>query len=310
MKAIKKLSVSTEKGKRHLYKALSLFFSISLWFYVLNSEPLEVEKIVDVTLLNPPDLAVVNLPPSEVTVKLRGSRAFMNNLFKSGEKIVIDLKNYPVKNSDGFNVNLSASDVPVPFGVDVLEIHPHQFKVQLDREIRKKVPLRAQLIGDLPAELKLMESSISPEEVMIRGPVEIMRKVTSLRTTEIVRSELQGEGEVRVGIADLDPRISIEDSGPYAWNYKVRPNRANFTLKNIDIRFLTTSTRFRAATKAVSLDVLAPDGIDLKKSDVQVVAEIPDGASGKLNVKLRAILPDGVYLRQINPETISVMVGR
>ncbi len=308
MKTIKKLSVSGEKGKRHLYKVLSLFFAISLWFYVLNSEPLVVEKSIDLSLINPPDLAVVNLPPTEVKVKLRGSRAFMNNLFRNGEKITVDLKNYPVKNDDGFNVNLNPSDVPVPFGITVLEIHPHQFKVQLDREIRKKVPLRPSFVGDLPAELKLMESSMSPAEVMIKGPLDVMRKVTSLRTTDIVRSELQGEGEVRVAIADLDPRVALEDSGPYAWNYKVRPNKANFTLKNIGIRFLTSSTGFRAQTKAVSLDVLAPEGVDLKKSDVQVVAEIPDGSKGKLNVKLRAILPDGVYLRQINPETISVIV--
>lgn len=310
MRVVKKLSVSTEKGRRHLYKALSLFFSISLWFYVLNSEPLEVEKVVGLTYLSPPDLAVANLPPREVRVKLKGSRAFMNNLFKQDEKIVVDLNNYPVREPSGFNVNLGVGDVPVPFGVDVLEINPHQFKIVLDREIRKKVPLRAQLTGDLPSELKLMDSSMSPENVMIKGPVEIMRKVTSLKTTAIDRTDLQGEGEVRVGISDLDPRLEVDDSGPYAWNYKIRPNKANLTLKNIDIRFLTTSTSFRAATKAVSLDVLAPEGIELKQSDVQVVAEIPDGSQGKLTVKLRAILPDGVYLRQINPETISVIVRR
>lgn len=310
MRVVKKLSVSTEKGRRHLYKFLSVFFALSLWFYVLNSEPLEVEKMVGLTFISPPDLAVVNLPPREVKVKLRGSRAFMNNLFKQDEKIVVDLTDYPVRDTSGFNVNLGVGDVPVPFGVDVLEINPHQFKVVLEREIKKRVPLRPQLSGDLPAELKLMESSMSPEEVMISGPVEIMRKVTSLKTTTIDRTELQGEGEVRVGIVDLDPRVSLEDSGPYAWNYKVKPNKANLTLKNIDIRFLTTSSSFRATTKSVSLDVLAPEGVVLKKSDVQVVAEIPDGSQGKLSVKLRAILPEGVYLRQINPETISVIVRR
>jgi YbbR domain-containing protein len=44
----------------------------------------------------------------------------------------------------------------------------------------------------------------------------------------------------------------------------------------------------------------------LRSSEVSVIADIPDNASGNVKVKLRAQLPDGVNLLQIHPEFINV----
>ena len=46
----------------------------------------------------------------------------------------------------------------------------------------------------------------------------------------------------------------------------------------------------------------------MKNSDVQVIADIPEAATGKTRVKLKAVLPEGIHLLKIHPEYIDVSV--
>jgi len=79
-------------------------------------------------------------------------------------------------------------------------------------------------------------------------------------------------------------------------------------VKNIKVKFLTDQLNFKSSHERVSLDVLVTEEKKeaLRESDILVIAEIPDNASGNLEIKLRASLPDGVNLLQIHPEFINV----
>src|SRR5690606_13626934 len=93
-------------------------------------------------------------------------------------------------------------------------------------------------------------------------------------------------------------------------HYKVKPKKANLTLKNIPVRFLSTSTRINSKVKEVALDVLVPEQSEglLTKDKVQVIADVPEGKRGQVQVDLRAVLPEGVHLLQIHPASINITV--
>lgn len=299
-----------QKNNRRLFKIMAVFFSLTIWFYVLNSEPYELDKEIPLRFFTPTGLAVSNLTPLTVQVKLKGSRAFMQNLFSNEEKIFLNLRDPQFVGLNEYEAVILPSDVPVPFGVEVLEITPNIVNIRLEREITKEVPVRMQLTGDLAPELRLIKQDLVPEKMMISGPVEVMRRISQLKTTPVAQSSLEGEGEIRIGLADLDPRVTLLEppASGFLFQYSVKARTANLTIKNIKIKFLASQQDFISKQKEVAVDILAPEGRSLRESEVQVIAEIPDESKGVTAVKLRAILPEGVHLLQIHPETINVTV--
>ncbi|MCR9204785.1 MAG: CdaR family protein, partial [Halobacteriovoraceae bacterium] len=239
--------------------------------------------------------------------RIKGSRAFVQNLDFNKEKVIVDLRDYPY-NQETFAVTFERSMVRLPFGVEVLELTPKQVVLSLEREIRKKIPVRVRTVGEVGKDLKLVSKEYSPREFMIRGPYSILKKTTILNTIPIDLSVLEGSGELQLPLEKMDSRILVEEKRNVELSYVIKPNKANLTLKNVDIRFLTKHSKFTTSTDKVSMDVLVSEERKdaLRSSEVSVIADIPDNASGNVKVKLRAQLPDGVNLLQIHPEFINV----
>ena len=296
-----------ETKSRHMLKVISLVCAVTMWFYVLNSEPLEVEKRVPLAMITPSGLAINVEIPTTVKVKLKGSRAFVQDLDLSQEKLIVDLRDYPYT-QETFAVTFEKNMVRLPFGVEVQDIEPKQVVLSLEREIKKLVPIRLRTVGEVGKDLKLVEKSFQPKQFLIRGPYGVLKKTVLLNTLPVDLSTLEGKGELRLPLENVDRRIVIEEKRDVAFSYTIRPNKANLTLKNINISFLTKHTRFQSSDQRVALDVLvSSDRKDaMRSSEVKVIAEIPDNAKGKVRIKLRAELPDGVNLLQIHPEFINV----
>jgi YbbR domain-containing protein len=301
------MSVKQGSPSKHMLKVISLIVSMTLWFYVLNSEPLEVDRRVPLVFIKPPGLAINVEIPKSVKVKVKGSRAFVQGIDLSQEKLIVDLKDFPYS-QETFAVTFESSMVRLPFGVEVLEIQPKQVMLSLEREINKFVPVRVRSVGEIGKDLKLVQKSFKPKRFKIRGPYTVLKKIGLLETVPVDLSTLEGEGGVRLGLEKVDGRVLIEDKKDIEYSYLVKPNKANFTLKNVEISFLTKHTRFKASSVKAALDVLVSDGqkSSFTQGQVKVIAEIPDSKRGNVKVKLRATLPDGVNLLQIHPEFINV----
>ncbi|MFT6604580.1 MAG: hypothetical protein ACJARO_002103, partial [Bacteriovoracaceae bacterium] len=106
MSGIKSQKIQSEKFRRHLLKLLAVLFSFSLWFYVLNSESLEVQVKLPLVLIPPEGMAISEIPPSDLLIKVKGSRAFVRNLFNDNEKVFINLKRRGSKTKNGMLVKV------------------------------------------------------------------------------------------------------------------------------------------------------------------------------------------------------------
>jgi len=295
---------------KHFVKVISLVMSILFWFYVISSEPIKINRKVHISFIVPQGLAIGNPVSSEIDVTLKGARAFLANLFVKEEKIFIDLKSFSYKKKKPFPVFINSSDIPVPLGVKVIAITPNKIELVLEKKIFKKVPIQAVLAGEVSQDLELIKSYTTPKFLLIGGPRELMRTISKLYTVPIDTTVLKDKGSLKVNLADLDRRIDYKNKKNIEYIYHIRPKKANLTLKNIKIRFLTSSRKIFSRNKFVSLSVLDTEGGNrvIKKTDVQVIADIPEGAVGKVRVKLKAVLPPGIHLSKIHPEFIDVSV--
>lgn len=309
MNGVRSQKIQSERVRRHLLKLLAVLFSFCLWFYVLNSESLEVEVKLPLVLIPPTGMAISELPPSEVLVKVKGSRAFVRNLFNDNEKVFINLKRRGSKTNNGTFVKILPSDIPHPLGVQVTQILPAELTIKMEKRKTKKLALKPFLVGEVPSQLELLKYELVPSSLKVSGPRKLITSLSSLETSPIDLQKLEGDGRIKVLLKELDPRLRAEEEFTEAeFLFRVKPKKANFTLKNINILFLTSSSSFVAKVRTASIDVLIPEGADLKLTtkDVKLVAEIPDGSTGEIRIKLKAELPEGVHLLQIYPETITV----
>lgn len=212
-----------EKTQRHTLKIISIFFAISLWFYVLNSEPIELERKMNVEFILPKGYAIASQTERQLNLKLKGSKAFIGNVFSKEEKIMVDLNPYFKKYGKHFKVTYHPSQITVPFGVDVLEISPKESQVELDRLVQMELPITVQYIGSMPYDRKFIEIGIEPSNVMISGPIEVMRKVSHVQTNPVNLSNIdREEGTISLPLEDLDPRLKFEEKPKVKLKYKVQ----------------------------------------------------------------------------------------
>ena len=212
-----------EKAQRHTLKIISIFFAVSLWFYVLNSEPVEVEKKIQIEFLLPKGYAVSSNTERQIQLKLKGSKAFIGNVFSNKEKLVIDLVPYFKKFGKNFKVQYLPSQISVPFGVDILEMQPQEAKVEIDRLVQMELPVRIHYIGNMAYDRKFKEVNIDPHNVMVSGPIEVIRKLSHVETNPVNLSTIdKEEGILTVPLEELDPRLTFEENPRVKLKYKVQ----------------------------------------------------------------------------------------
>ena len=289
-----------------MLRIISLLGAMSLWFYVVNSEPIEIEHKMPLRVQTVNGFAQSNIIPKEIKVRFRGPRTFMKNITQTKTPVKIKVTDPSLEKASLVTIN--SEDIPIPFGVEIVDYSPREFEVDWDREIKKYVPLKPQLVGELAQELKL-SSTLASKEVLISGARSVLKGIGKMNSRAIDISLLEGKGELLLTYDDIDPQIKISPKNRVVMKYEILPNRANFTLKNLAIRFNTTTSRFSASTTKVSMDVLIfGEKGNLTEGQVKVVADIPDGAKGRITVPLKVELPEGVHLVNVNPEKITVNI--
>ena len=212
-----------ETAQRHSLKIIAVFFSVSLWFYVLNSEPLQIERKLPINFILPKGYAISTLNEKEVTLKIKGSKAFIQNIFSNKEKLNIDLNPYFASSGKTFKVKFYPSDVSVPFGVEILDISPKETMIELDRLALMEIPVKVQYIGDTPRDRKIREVDIDPQNIMISGPVEILKTVSRLETAPLNLGGFnKDEGVLFPSLIQLDPRLKLEEHPKLKLKYKTQ----------------------------------------------------------------------------------------
>jgi YbbR domain-containing protein len=212
-----------EKAQRHTLKIIAIFFAVSLWFYVLNSEPVEIEKKIQIEFLLPKGFAVSSLTEKQLLLKLKGSKAFIGNVFTNKEKLVIDLNPYYKKFGRNFKVLYHPSQISVPFGVDILEMNPREANIEIDRLVQMELPVKIQYIGNMAYDRKFKEVSIEPQNIMVSGPIEVIRRLSRVETNPVNLSSIEKEeGTITVPLDELDSRLTYAESPRIKLKYKVQ----------------------------------------------------------------------------------------
>ncbi len=297
--------------QRNILKALSVVFAFVMWIYVIGTADTQIEKTVNVRYVLPQNTAIASEDVKEVVFHLTGPRAFIRTIQDKEDFITIDLTKRKKRVRGKIEVKFKPTDINLPFGVKVTKMEPTRVYLEIEKAMIKKIPIKAITTGQLPRVQKMIYGRLENKFVQLQGPSSVIRDLESVQTMPIDISNFTGEGRVKVLPLMDDDRLTRIDADELYYSYKVKPTKANLVLKDIPIKFLTSKTVSKPEKRIVSLIVLSEEGDedDINKDEIQVIAEIPDTARGKTMVELKATLPNGLYLIEIQPNKIFVYVN-
>lgn len=298
--------------KKHSLKFLSLFLSLFLWGYVLNSEKVRFEKTVTLEYILPEDMIFAQKPHLEVTFMIEGPRAFVRTVAEREDRLVIDLNRVNTKRELSFQVDINPAQLNLPFGMVVEKVLPRRIAIRLERKASKIVPLKLQFTGNLPDKLSLLKGELKPAEVEISGPRSVIADLKELPTRPIDLEGLVGQESIPVEVALTDERLSLSSGHTVTFNYQLKAASANLTLKGQAIKFLTHTKNIESKIKTADLKLLVPEKVMKNRSNIsstiQVWADIPQNAKGRIEVPLKVVLPPSIHLLEISPKTIIVNI--
>lgn len=301
-----------KRVKKHSLKLISVLLSLFLWAYVLNSEKVRFEKTVLLEYILPEDMMFAQKPPMEVTFLIEGPRAFVRTVADREDRLVIDLNRANSKRQLSFPVDINPAQLSLPFGMVVERVLPRRIPIKLERKASKIVPLKLQFIGELPEKLSLIKPILKPSEVEVYGPRSVIATLKELPVRPIDLDSLVGQDNVAVEVSLSDERLTLTSGYDVHFHYQLKAASANLFLKELPIKFLTRTKTVESKINTASLKLLVPEKILKNRSNisssVQIWADIPENAKGRVEVDLKVVLPPGIHLLEIAPKSIIVNV--
>jgi YbbR domain-containing protein len=298
--------------KKHSLKFLSVFLSIFLWVYVLNSEKVKFEKTVSLEYILPVDMMFAQRPPQEVVFLIEGPRAFVRTVAEREDRIVIDLNRANARRSLDFTVDINPAQLNLPFGMVVERVIPRKLQIRLEKKASKIVPLKLQFAGQLPERLALQNPELEPAEVEVYGPRSLIAKLKELPIRPVELEGLPGLDQVPVEVQLPDDRLTVTGGFDVKLRFQLKASSSNFTVTGVPIRFLSEKRKLAANVRAADVKLLVPERLLKNRSNisstVQVWADVPDHTKGRITVPLKVILPPTIHLLEISPKSIIVNI--
>lgn len=298
--------------KKHSLKFLSIFLSIFLWVYVLNSEKVKFEKTVSLEYILPTDMVFGSKPVQEVTFMIEGPRAFVRTVSEREDRLVIDLNRANPKKQQNFSIDINPAQLNLPFGMVVERVLPRRLDIKLEKKASKIVPLKLRFTGQLPEKLSLGKTRLEPAEVEVYGPRSLITKLKEIPVRPIELEALPGQESVPVELVLSDERLTITNGFDVKFHYQLNASSSNMTLKGLPIRYLSEKRKIIGNVKFATVKLLVADKILKSRSNVsstvQVWADIPMDASGRVEVPLKVVLPPSMHVLEISPKSIIVNI--
>lgn len=162
-----------------LYMAISLFFAVVLWIYVLNAENPSREKIVrqvqivfsgedklssNQNLMIKGDRAEY---PSEATVVVSVPASKYADVTNETVKATIDLSQ--ITESGEHTVDISAAVSGVS-GVSILSVSPSKVTIEVDEIRQRNIPIEIQFEGEVPQGYWFSGTTVTPSTLTLSGP--------------------------------------------------------------------------------------------------------------------------------------------
>jgi YbbR domain-containing protein len=188
-------------------KFLSTAIAAMLWLVVAGERVVERVMRAPVEFQNlPAGLELVGIPPDTVEVRLRGSSGALSRMLPGDMAAVLDLR---AARPGRRLFHVSASQVNVPYGIDVVQVGPSTLMIEFEMNGTRMVPVEPTVEGRPAAGYAVSKVTSDPATVEVTGPESALKRLAAAVTEPVsVADETRSVKEiVTIGLPDPTLRL-------------------------------------------------------------------------------------------------------
>jgi len=189
---------------------VSLAIAVIFWSTLITVNRQVVERMFPLSIeyTRPAeDLILVDEKTEQLRVHLAGPKSEIDNFVMGQPTANVDLSTM-VKGKQ--TILITEENLQLPGNLTFLGSEPAQIEVTLAGIIKKTIPILPQLVGKLPANLKLKKVQVIPNEVKVMLPSPKRgEKSPTVATTPVYLNSIQGDSRIFCKII-ADPTIQPE----------------------------------------------------------------------------------------------------
>jgi YbbR domain-containing protein len=199
-------------GHNLALKLISLGLAIGLWQVVRHDPAGEIALDVPIEFRNMPEnmeISTENIPGAEI--RLSGPDRLLRNLSRAEVHAVIDVG---ALRPGERTFDLSAAEIRVPRGLEIVQVVPSQLRLDFDLRISKKVAVHPRVLGDFAPGYQIGRIKVDPAEISITGPRKRVEGIDAAITDAIDASGTTSQATFVRHAYVSDPLVQVTDPNP------------------------------------------------------------------------------------------------
>ena len=294
------------KNKKIILKLISLFLSITLWFYVVSSKPVTISKKILLQFEIPDKYAISNDTPSKIQMFLKGPRLFLNELNEGTiVKVKIDSDDLKKSKKNKIKYIFSKNDIILPLGVKVVKTNPKFIDLSFSKKIRKWL-IPKLVISDIDRKkYSIKKINFNYKKVLVQGPFETLKNKTKMNFGDVNFDFIESNTWFEPDSVEQKQISLVEEK--LKVNIDFGPSGSNKTFKKLKIYYFSADNKFTSNTTYADIEVFQSKLNKIfTNKDIKIYTDIPENAKGSLTLELKARIPEGIHLVRIIPRKIKV----
>lgn len=273
-------------------KFLALVLAVGLWFTVVGRERGEVGLNVPLELVKiPKNLVVSNEVPDGVSVRLSGALALTRQVSNRNLRFSLDLSEAQI----GANFfDIKAETLDLPRGLEVTRLTPNQINVELEALTEKNLGVLPVIKGSPAPGYMIDELTLVPNQVTVRGPESVLKKMEVVWTEPIDVTNLESSASVKTKPALTNLSLSLVGQDTVEARLKIGLKYATKPFQEVPITVIGAPGEYKMDPEVVEVRLRGPvlnltevgvgkgltvkvnlEGLGPGRSRVPVIVEVP-----------------------------------
>jgi hypothetical protein len=288
-------------------KILAVAIALGLW--LAGQKNIERAIEVPVVFRNiPQDLMVTDSRVDYVVLRLTGPRTLLSTLGPENLKLTLDL--------DGVrpgptSIPLGPGSFNPPRGVRIARISPSVVHLSLEPVAERVIPVVVRFAGKPPFGFRVAGAEVDPENVVVHGPANEVKRLTSAQTVPIELGKSGAAVKRSVRLSTEGKRLSFSPER-VAVTIELEEERITREFGGVDLRAKDFAGEYRVSPRTVYLRLSGPKHAlgALEMDSGRVYLDLNGLGPGEHLLSLNFNLPGEVTVLEQKPERFKVRITK
>jgi YbbR domain-containing protein len=291
-------------------RIISLMVAIGLWLFVNAGERGTVAAFaVPINYHGlPPGYVITNQHPDFVQIQVSGTRSLLSLIDPARLTLRIELGGVSIGEA---TYNIGPENFAMPRGTEVQSVSPSQIGLQIDRMVRRDVPVHVMTTGKPQEGYQVSAIEVTPKSVTLTGPGNELARIEAVNTVPFDLAGLAADATRPTPIVLPSDAVERIEPDSVTATVAVRPAITNKEFRGVPVAVRDSQYPVRMTPSRLTVTLRGP-APTLATLDLRGAAYVEaDGiAPGSYDLPVQITLPDGVQLVRQAPDKIRIRIYR